>query len=88
MLPLPPSKNFPHPVRLSDDNEPKFNPKVHLNLVKPPYVVTFPHLDKVPQAPPVTSNKGSSFAWSGPFQLLSEEGLRGVRDIVKREEYR
>ena len=88
VLPLPPSTGFPHPVRLTEESEPTFDPKGHLNLVKPPYVVTFPNLDKVPQAQPVTSNKGSNFAWSGPFQLLSEEGLRVVRNIVNREEHR
>jgi len=45
-------------------------------------------MEKVKHAPPVTSNKGSTFAYSGPFQLLSDEGLRVVRDIVQREEHR
>jgi len=50
--------------------------------------VIFPNMEKVEKAPPVSSNNGSSFAYSGPFQLLSEEGLRVVRSIVKREEHR
>ena len=45
-------------------------------------------MEKVERAPGVTSNKGSLFAWSGPFQLLSEEGLRVVRNIVRREGHR
>ena len=88
MLPLPPAQGFPHPVCLSDPTEPLFDPSIHLALSLPEYVVTFPHMQKVKRAPPVTSNKGSSFAFSGPFQLLSEEGLREVRSIVQREEHR
>ena len=88
VLPLPPSDGFPIPVCLMMDDEPKFEPSVHLNLSMPEYVVTFPDMMKVKSAPPVTSNKGSSFAYSGPFQLLSEEGLEVVRSIVKREEHR
>ena len=88
VLPLPLSEGFPHPVHLTNDEEPKFNPKIHLNLSSPEYVVIFPNMEKVGKAPAVTSNKGSSFAYSGPFQLLSDEGLRVVRSIVKREEHR
>ena len=88
MLPLPPAAGFPHPVHLVHPSEPKFDPDVHLNLSMPDYVVTFPHMEKVKHAPPVTSNKGSDFSYSGPFQLLSEEGLRVVRSIVQREEHR
>jgi len=88
VLPLPLSEGFPHPVHLTNDEEPKFDPKIHLNLSSPEYVVTFPNMEKVGKAPAVTSNKGSSFAYSGPFQLLSDEGLRVVRSIVKREEHR
>ena len=88
MLPLPPAEGFPHPVHLLHPCEPKFDPEVHLDLSMPDYVVTFPHMEKVKHAPPVTSNKGSTFAYSGPFQLLSDEGLRVVRGIVQREEHR
>ena len=88
MLPLPPAAGFPLPICLSIDEEPQFDPKVHLNLSSPEYVVIFPNMEKVEKTPPVSSNKGSSFAYSGPFQLLSEEGLRVVRSIVKREEHR
>ena len=51
-------------------------------------MVTFPHMEKVERAPCVSSRKGSLFAWSGPFQLLSEEGLKVVRNIVRREGHR
>ena len=73
---------------LTHPSEPKFDPSVHLNLSKPNYVVTFPNMEKVKKAPAVTSNKGSAFAYSGPFQLLSEEGLKVVKDIVQREKHR
>jgi len=88
VLPLPPAEGFPHPVCLTHPSEPKFDPSVHLNLSQPQYVVTFPHMEKVKKAPAVTSNKGSTFAYSGPFQLLSEEGLKVVKDIVQREKHR
>ena len=52
-------------------------------LASPDYVVTFPTLARTKPGP------GSGrFAFSGPFQLLSEEGLRVVRSIVAREEHR
>ena len=87
-MPLPPAEGFPRSVVLSDPREPQFDPKIHLSLSRPEYVVTFPNMEKMEKAPKVTTNKGSSFAYSGPFQLLSEEGLRVVRDIVKREKHR
>ena len=74
VLPLPPSAGFPHPLRLEIEDEPRFDPSIHLELSKPDYVVTFPNIEKRNKAPPVTSNKPSQFAWSGPFQLLSAEG--------------
>ena len=88
VLPLPPESGFPHPVHHHLEEEPLFDPRVHLDLSRPDYVVTFPHMEKVERAPCVSSNKGSLFAWSGPFQLLSEEGLRVVRNIVRREGHR
>ena len=46
-------------------------------------MVTFPTMARTKPGP------GSGrFAFSGPFQLLSEEGLRVVRSIVAREEHR
>jgi len=88
VLPLPSAEGFPHPVRVADPEEPKFDPNIHLNLSSPDYVVTFPSMLKVRRAPAVTDRQGSTFAFSGPFQILSEEGLRVVRRIVEREEYR
>jgi len=88
VLPLPPSAGFPHPLRLEIEDEPRFDPSIHLELSKPDYVVTFPNIEKRKKAPPVTSNKPSQFAWSGPFQLLSAEGLSVVRSIVSREKHR
>ena len=103
MLPLPPSHEFPHPVRhqAQEVQEPEFDPDIHLDLARctptlsicylwydhalasPDYVVTFPTMARTKPAP------GSGrFAFSGPFQLLSEEGLRVVRSIVAREEHR
>ena len=89
VLPLPPASEFPHPVRLeAGEDEPVFDASVHLDLSTPEYVVTFPHMRRQTRAPLVSPSTGSSFAWSGPFQLLSQEGLTVVRNIVKREEHR
>ena len=89
VLPLPPAPGFPHPVLHQLEDEPRFCPRVHLALSRPEYVVTFPSMARSPRAPSVTpGSRGSLFAWSGPFQLLSQEGLRVVRDIVRREEHR
>ena len=89
VLPLPPGPGFPQPVRTELETEPQFCPRVHLSLTRPEYVVTFPHMARLARAPPVIpGTRGSEFAWSGPFHLLSQEGLRVVRDIVRREEHR
>ena len=71
-----------------DKVEPKFDPSVHLNLCRPDYVVTFPNMNKVKTTPLMTATKGSCFAYSGPFQLLSEAGLRVVKNIISKEEHR
>ena len=39
-------------------------------------------------APTVTNSKGSRFRFSSSFQILSDEGLKVVREIVAREENR
>ena len=89
VLPLPPGPGFPHPVHTELEAEPQFCPRVHLSLTRPEYVVTFPHMARAARAPPVIpGTRGSDFAWSGPFNLLSQEGLRVIRDIVRREEHR
>jgi len=90
VLPLPPpSPDFPHPLLLSHPEEPQFDPEIHLSLAPPEYVRLFPDLEASHQAAPrVTSSRGSRFAFSGPFQLLSAEGLEVVRGIVAREEHR
>jgi len=91
VLPLPPSsQDFPHPLVHCHPEEPKFDPAVHLALSAPRYVRLFPNLEETDHvtAPRVTNSKGSRFAFSGPFQLFSEQGLEVVRRIVAREEHR
>ena len=47
VLPLPPASGFPHPVNINLEEEPIFDPKVHLKISRPDYVVTFPNMEKV-----------------------------------------
>ena len=71
------------------DDEPVFDPDIHLALTEPEFVVLldgFQHVPKAPQlAKPVEDNGQSQIAYSGPFRLLSDEGYRVLREILKRE---
>ena len=57
---------------------------IHLAQTLPPYVTTFPGLEKVSQPPKVTSSSGSSLAYTAPFPVLSQAGLQAVRQIISR----
>jgi len=91
VLPLPPPSNdFPHPLVQSHPEEPKFDPALHLAISAPKYVRLFPDLEETNHltAPKVADSRGSRFAFSGPFHLLSDQGLEVVRSIVAREQHR
>ncbi len=77
ILPLPPSEGLSVKINTYDDvPEPKFDPKIHLNLKKPEYIRLFPNFEKAEKTPRVESNKGSKFAFSSSFQVRSN--LKGL----------
>ena len=65
----------------------RFDPAIHLNLEMPDYVRVFPDFKKMKKPPEFFGDaKGSSFTYSSPFQVFSEEGMRVLKKIIKREE--
>ena len=65
----------------------RFDPKVHLDLEEPEYVRVFPDFQPLKKCPKITKEANQSrFAYSSPFQVFSEEGLRVLKEIIKREE--
>ena len=65
----------------------RFDPAIHLNLEMPDYVRVFPDFKKMKKTPEFFGDaKGSSFTYSSPFQVFSEEGMRVLKKIIKREE--
>ena len=70
VLPLPPPDGMPCKINTyADVPEPKFDPKIHLDLQAPKYVTLFPDCHHTDKAPKVDSHRGSRFAWSSPFQV-------------------
>jgi len=80
-IPLPDLKeNLPYIYKTYQDvDEPKFSPSLHLDLQMPDSVKTLPDYRKAAQG------KEGNLAYSTPFQFLSNEGLKVIRQIVKRE---
>jgi len=73
-------KGLPYAYKTYQDvDEPIFDPSIHLELEVPEYVSLFPDFSLGKKA------EEGKFAYSKPFQLLSEEGLRVIKDIVRRE---
>ena len=70
-------------------DEPIFDPNIHLTMTEPDFVVLLDGFQRVAKAPPlikpVATNGESQVAYTGPFQLLSDEGYRVLREILKRE---
>jgi len=81
VMPLPDSKkDLPYKYNeYSDVDEPRFDPKVHLNIESPEYVTLLPEYKRVKET------KGGSLAYSQPFQFLSAKGIEVMRKIVARE---
>ena len=88
MLPDPPGKvPFPDHVEYDASHEPKFDPKIHLNLETPKDVSIFHEKDgfktlKGANYKAQSNHKGSDFAYSAPFQVFSDEGARAGRAIL------
>ncbi len=81
-LPLPVAQ--PETFDFSDD-EPPFDAALHLAIVEPE-TVTLLDASVVPVAAiPTAGAAGSRLAFTCPFKLLSEEGMRVLRHIVSRE---
>ncbi|CAF1367318.1 unnamed protein product [Rotaria sordida] len=70
-------------------DEPIYDPDIHLALSEPDFVVLLEGFQHVPKAPqmskPVSATGESQIAYTGPFQVLSDEGYRVLRMILKRE---
>ena len=75
-LPLPPAEGLPHKVNTYEDvDEPRFDPKVHLDLKKPSYIRLLTDFEKTTKMPKVTGSQGSPFAYSSPFQVRQLAGI-------------
>jgi len=87
VLPLPPKEDLPFDLNTYDDvDEPLFDPKIHLDLGMPDYIKCFPDfkpMKTTPQFDP--EDNGSRFAYSAPFQIFSEEGIKVIKKIIERE---
>ena len=72
ILPLPPIEDLPFQLNTYEDvEEPKFDPKVHLNLEMPEYIKCFPDFKSTTQTPHFDSlDNGSRFAYSAAFQVI------------------
>lgn len=86
-LPLPPTKGLPFKINTYDDvDEPRFDPLIHLKLEMPQYVRVLPDFKEMKKTPAfIDDDNGSRFAYSAPFQVFSQEGMRVLRKIIDRE---
>lgn len=88
-LPLPPREGLTT-IKLNEykdvPEEPVFDPKVHLDLQMPEYVRVLETFEKSNTFPKINKTGGSDFAYSSPFQVLSAEGIRVIKEIVFRNE--
>ena len=87
-IPLPPSFfDIPIVYAPEDVGEPAFDAAVHLALREPSGVALLPDFRHVATAevPAVNSAAGSRLAYSTPFDMLSEEGVRVAHAILTRE---
>jgi hypothetical protein len=86
-LPMPPVLVHPKFEMYSD--EPVYDPDIHLQLTEPDFVVLLDGFQRVPKAPrldrPTAPNGDSQLAYTGPFQVLSNEGYQVLRNLLQRE---
>ncbi len=70
-LMLPPSEGLPVKINTYEDvpEEPKFDPKLHLDLQRPRFIRVFPDFERRENLPDEFEGKGSPFAYSAPFQV-------------------
>jgi len=94
MLPNPPQENLYYDINTYEKNdfveqEPRWNPEIHLRITEPEYVVRVGTWDKVKCVESVKSrNDGttdSKLAFTAPFGLLTPEAVEIMRKICFRE---
>ncbi len=70
-LPLPPAEGHSAKINTYEDVplEPKFDPKIHLDLERPEWIRLLPNFEKTTKLPKVDSSNGSPFAYSSPFNV-------------------
>lgn len=74
-------------IRSSDGPDiPEFDPRVHLDLSVPAYSERLGDFDRIPpfDVSSVNTNRGSEFAFTAPFRLLSDEGVRVLRKVLSQ----
>ena len=76
-----PNGAVPTPERLL------FNPAVHLQMEAPAYIKTIEDQYISFPVPPATHQQGCKLAYSAPFRLLSDAGVRALRTIIKENEH-
>ena len=54
-----------------DVDEPRFDPRLHLDLQHPEYIRLLTDFEKTKKYPKVTDHNGSPFAYSAPFQACT-----------------
>jgi hypothetical protein len=69
-IPLPDPEGMPLMINTYDDvDEPRFNPKIHLDLREPEYIRVLPYFKKAKTCPTVKDHSGTSFAYTKAFQV-------------------
>jgi len=85
VMPLPMYReNLPYRFNEYSDvpDEPKFDPDIHLALDEPSEVTRLPDFQRVKT---MEGETPGSLAYSQPVKLLSDEGVRVMRQILERE---
>lgn len=81
MCPMPPE--IAHQFEDMSHLEPKFDPDVHLHIEEP-RSITLLDFTEVKKTPTVQGNTQSPLAYTSAFRLLSDEGVRVLREIIER----
>ena len=68
-----------------DVDEPRFDPKVHLDLQHPEYIRLLADFERTKKYPVVTDHNGSPFAYSAPFQvqIINMNSIARPYELVK-----
>jgi len=94
LLPMPPQENFFYDINTYEKNdfieqEPRWNPEIHLRITEPEYVVRLDTWEKVKSVESVKGRKDgttdSKLGFTAPFGLLTPEAVEIVRKICFRE---